>query len=152
MERQRRRSGAEAIYDRARQEGKLELALVAAVVAGEVPQQKLLSAARMTIIEVAPYFRKTAKGGHSLNLPNERLEAIRWMAVESPDRRFRFEPASALAVVARFGTPDPRAKARETLATLAGSADPILAPMVRWILDHPVEEKDLDDLLSPPPV
>ncbi|HNX49974.1 MAG TPA: hypothetical protein PLS53_12720 [Thermoanaerobaculaceae bacterium] len=142
------RIGAEAIYDRARQEGKLDLALVAAVVAGEAPPQKLLSAARVTNVEVSPYLRKAAAGGHTLDLPDERLEAIRKMALESPDRRFRFEPASALGVVARFGSTEQRAKAKETLETLARSDDPVVVSVARWTLGHPVEEKDLTDVFG----
>lgn len=144
------RIGAEAIYDRARQEGKLDLALLAAVVAGEAPPQKLLSAARMTGTEITPYLRKGGTGGRTLELPDERLEAIRKMVMESPDRRFRFEPASALAVVARFGTTEQQAKARAALETLSRSDDPILASMVRWILEHPVDEKHLDEMITPP--
>jgi hypothetical protein len=123
---------------------------VAAVVFGEAPPQKLLTAARMTSIEVAPYVRKQAAGGFTLELPDKRLEVIRQEAMESPDRRLRFEPATALAVVARFGSSEQQARAKETLETLARSEDPILAAIVRWILDHPVIEKELPGVLGMP--
>lgn len=47
------RWGAEEIYDRARREGKTDLALLAAVVAGEGAPQKYLTAAGQTDLEVA---------------------------------------------------------------------------------------------------
>ncbi len=52
------RMGAEAIYQRARADGRLDLALAAAIIAGEAPPQKLLSGARMTSVEVVPYLRR----------------------------------------------------------------------------------------------
>lgn len=144
------RIGAEAIYDRARHDGKLDLALVAAVVASEAPPQKLLTAARLTSIEVGPYLHKQAAGGYTLDLPGGRLEAIRTMAMESPDRKLRYEPALALAVVARYGAGEQQATAKETLETLARSDDPIVAASVRWILDHPLEEAALLEVAKLP--
>jgi hypothetical protein len=144
------RIGAEAIYDRARQDGKLDLALVAAVVAGEATPQKLLTAARMTSIEVGPYLRKQAVGGYSLDLPDKRFEVIRKMATEGSDRRIRYEPALALAAVARFGSGEQRAMAKETLETLARSDDPIVAASIRWLLDHPIEEPALLEIAGLP--
>lgn len=144
------RIGAEAIYDRARHDGRLDLALVAAVVASEAPPQKLLTAARMTSIEVGPYLHKQAAGGYTLDLPVGRLEAIRKMAMESPDRKLRYEPALALAVVARYGAGEQQATAKETLEALARSDDPIVAASVRWILDHPLEEAALLEVAKLP--
>ncbi len=141
------RMGAEAIYDRARSEGRLDLALAAAVIAGEAPAQKLLSAARMTSAEVVPYLRRGA-GGSSLAMPDARFEGLRKMALECPDRRFRIEACVSLTLVAGFGSEEQREKATEALRTLAASSDALLASAARWHLAHPVDEKRLDELLA----
>jgi hypothetical protein len=142
------RIGAEAIYDRARQEGKTELALLAAVVAGEAPPQKLLSGARMTGVEVGPYARKASDGSVTLDLPEARFEAIRTMATKSPDRRFRWEAVSGLRLVARLAPEPIRTKAQATLEQLAKSDDPVLAANARWSLSAPIGEQSLKSLLE----
>ena len=106
------RLGVEAIYDRARKDGRLDLALTAAVVAGEAPAQKLLSGARMTSAEVVPYLHRAA-GHTSLSIPDDRFAGIRKIALENPDRRFRIITCASLSLVASFGTGDQQSKAVE---------------------------------------
>ena len=141
------RMGAEAIYERARDAGRLDVALAAAIVAGEAPAQKLLSAARMTSAEVAPYLHRDA-GGTSVVVPDSRFDAMRKIAQESPDRRFRLETCASLSIVAGFGSGAQQAQARETLSALARSDDALIASNARWYLANPVDEKRLAQLLA----
>ena len=141
------RIGAEAIYDRARKDGKTELALLAAVVAAEAPPQKYLSASRVTSVEIAPYLRKAA-GSFALDLPVTRFKAIREMAASCADRRFRSEAALSLRYAAALGVGPMRADARELLEKLAAGADPIVAANARWSLDTPVGAKEVEELIG----
>ncbi len=142
------RIGAEAIYDRARKDGKIELALLAAVVAGEAPPQKYLTASRVTAVEIAPYLRRGADGRYALELPAERFKAISEMAMSAPDRRFRSEPALSLRYVAALGTGPAQQAARGLLETLASDSDPIVAANARWCLATPVRDADVKGLLD----
>jgi len=137
------RIGVEAIYDRARAAGKLDLALAAAVAAGEAPAQKLLSAARMTSIELPPYLKAASDGGYTLELPDERFKAIVAMATTCPDRRFRVEATQNLRVVSELGPPEQAELARRTLEAAAGSDDPVMAPITRAFLARPINLGDL---------
>jgi hypothetical protein len=141
------RIGADAIYDRARKEGRLDMALAAAVIAGEVSPQRLLSGARMTSIEVAPYLRR-GNPGSSITLPDNRFEGLRKIALNSPDRRFRLESCVSLSLIATFGSGDRRKQAKQVLEALADSTDTVVASNARWHLANPMDEKHLDQLLA----
>ncbi len=142
------RWGAEEIYDRARKEGKTDLALLAAVVAGEGAPQRYLTAARMTSIEIAPYLRKTGAGSYELQLPAEGYKAVSEMATSSPDRRFRDEAILRLRFVAALGAGPMRADAHALLEKLASGPDPIVAANARWSLATSVSDKDVKGLLG----
>jgi hypothetical protein len=142
------RWGAEEIYDRARKEGKTDLALLAAVVASEGAPQRYLTAARITSVDVAPYLRRTVAGSYELQLPAERYKAITEMATSCPDRRFRNEVTLSLRVVAALGAGPMRADAHALLEKLASGPDPIVAANARWCLATPVTEKDVKGLLG----
>ena len=141
------RLGAEAIYDRARKDGRLDLALAAAVIAGEAPAQKLLSGVRMTGAEVVPYLRR-GTGGSSITLPGDRFEGLRKIALESPDRRFRVITCASLSLIASFGSGDQQQQAKRALEALASSSDTVVASNAHWHLANPVDEKRLDQLLA----
>ena len=142
------RWGAEEIYDRARKEGNTDLALLAAVVAGEGAPQRYLTAARMTSIEIAPYLREISAGSYELRLPAEHYKAITEMATSSPDRRFRDEAILRLRFVAALGAGPMRTDAHALLEKLASGPDPIVAANARWSLATPVSEKELKGLLG----
>ncbi len=142
------RIGAEAIYDRARNDGNTGLALLAAVVAGEAPPQKYLTAARVTSAEIRPYVRESGAGSCELQLPAGRFEAISEMALSCPDRRFRSEATLDLRYVAALGAGPMRADARALLEKLAAGPDPIVAANARWCLATPVTAKDAKGLLE----
>jgi len=141
------RLGVEAIYDRARKESRLDLAVTAAVIAGEAPAQRLLSAARMTSAEVMPYLHRAA-GHTSLLVPDDHFAEIRKVALGSPDRRFRVITCASLSLVASFGTGVQQSEAVEVLRTLTSSTDPVIADNARWHLANPMDEKRLDELLA----
>lgn len=142
------RWGAEEIYDRARKEGKTDLVLLAAVVAGEGAPQRDLTAARMTSIEIAPYLRKAGAGSYELQLPAECYKAVSEMATSSPDRRFRDEAILRLRFVAALGAGPMRADAHALLEKLASGPDPIVAANAHWSLATPVSDKDVKGLLG----
>jgi len=141
------RMGAEAIYERARKDGRLDLALAAAIIAGEAPPQKLLSGARMTSVEVVPYLRRGV-GGTSVTLPDRRFQELRNMALDNPDCRFRVIACASLSLIASFGSGDQRELAKSALDTLAASTDSVVASAARWHLTNPINEKRLDELLA----
>jgi hypothetical protein len=142
------RIGTEAIYDRARKDGRTELALLAAVVTAEAPPQKLLTAARITSAEVSPYAHKGNDGSTVLDLPESRFEAISTMATAAPDRRFRSEAVVTLHLVARLAPEPLRAKAQAAIEELSRSDDPAVAANARWSLSAPVDEGSLKSLLE----
>jgi hypothetical protein len=132
------RIGLDAIYNRARTAGRLDLALAASVAAGEAAPQRYLTAARVTSVELRPYVRKAADGSVSMALPDERMDAIVAMVTSCPDRRFRGEALWNLEVVATLGTEAQKAKARDTLDAATHSDDPRLAAMARSFHDRPL--------------
>lgn len=142
------RWGVEAIYDRAHKEGRRDLALLTAVLAGEGPPQRYLSAARQTEADVTPYVRRAADGSTILDLPDARFDAIRTTANASPDRRFRIEAMGSLRLVVRFAPATMRAQARAVLEQLARSDDPIVAASARWNLVTPVDEKEVKSMFE----
>jgi hypothetical protein len=142
------RWGAEAIYDRARATGHTELALLAAVVAGEGAPQRYLTAARVTAVDVAPYLRRDAAGVSRVDIPAERFKAMREMATSCPDRRFRSEVTLSLRLVAALGAGRQQAEARETLQGLASGDDAIVAANARWSLATPVADAEVRSLLG----
>ncbi len=137
------RIGAEAIFERARTEGRLDLAMVAALVAGEASPQKLLTAARVTSVEVGPYLLPKPGGGHTLTLPDGRLEAIVTMANTCPDRRFRGEAMWDLRIVGALGTPEQATRAKATLEALSRSDDPMMALGARAFTAKPVTPEEV---------
>lgn len=142
------RWGAEAIYNRARKEGRTDLALVAAVVASEGPPQKYLSAVRMTGIEVAPYLHRERGGSFALDLPSDQFSRIRQVALSGPGRRFRNQAMFSLRFVAALSTGTMRSRASVLLEKLTRSDDPIVAANAAWCLATPVDNKDVRELLQ----
>ncbi len=145
------RIGAEAIYDRARAAGKTDLALAASVVASEAAPQRLLTASRITAIEVGPYLKRSAAGGPAFDLPEGYVETIRTTALTAPDRRFRGEATLTLWVMARAAGEADRARATETIREVAAGKDPSMATLARWCLDHPADDKAVEAVAAPVP-
>ena len=140
------RIGAEAIYDRARKDGNTGLALLAAVVAGEAPPQKYLTAARVTAVEVGPYLGKGSDGKYALALPAKRFEAIKETATSCPDRRFRGEAILDLRLVAALAPEPLRERARALLDKLAADRDPVVSANARWCLATPLSDLEVAEI------
>ncbi len=142
------RIGADALYDRAVRDGNDRLALAAAVVAGEAAPQRLLSAARMTEVDLTAHLTRTLLGKASLDLPEAKLDTLIARATTGPDRRLRVEPMVSLVIVGRLGTSAQRARAAETLAGLSRSDDPIIAGQARSLLAWAPSDKELLALVA----
>lgn len=142
------RIGAEAIYERAALDGNERLALAAAIVAGEAPPQKLLTAARVTAVDCSPYIGRTLLGKPSLSLPDGKLEKLIEMAKASPDRRMRGEPLASLGTVRQLGTSAQKERATQVLEELSHDADPVIAAHASFLLAWEPSSKELADLLG----
>ncbi|OFV83233.1 MAG: hypothetical protein A2Y78_15540 [Acidobacteria bacterium RBG_13_68_16] len=148
------RVGAQGIYDLAVKQGNSQLALVAAIVLGEVAPQKLAGAQRLTETDLAPYVQKNAAGDVSLELSGKKLDHIVAVATSGPDRRFRGEAILELNFVRHLGSPAQREKALAALNQLAASGDRILVDLAVWARDTKPSTEVLegsDPLLPPPP-
>ncbi|HYB22849.1 MAG TPA: hypothetical protein VED41_03565, partial [Solirubrobacteraceae bacterium] len=84
----------------------------------------------------------------TLDLPEGRFDAIRTMAMKSPDRRFRIEVMGSLRVVTSLAPEPMRSQARAVLDQLASSNDPIVAADARWSLETPVDSKAVKSLFE----
>ncbi len=128
------RIGAEAVYERATRDGDRDLALVAAVVAGEAAPQRLLAAARVTEMDIGQHLETDLLGRPSLDLPDAKMERLLAAVTAAPSRWQRIEPMCSLALVRLLGSSEQREQARETLETLSRGDDSILAAQARYLL------------------
>lgn len=142
------RIGAEAIYERAALDGNDRLALVAAIVAGEAPPQKLLTAARVTECDFAPYFGRTLLGKPSLSLPDAKLDKLIERAKAGPDRRMRGEPLAGLGTVRQLGSSTQKERATQALEELSHDADPIIAAHASFLLAWEPSSKELSAIVG----
>lgn len=129
------RYGLEAIYGRARIAGDLRLALVAATALGEHAPQRLLTAARLTPVDIAGDFRRDEDGRIVGAIADVKLDGIIEAARTAPDRRFRAEAIVSLNLIRFLG---PLAQQEEALAALNGLADdpdPVIAEAAVWSRD-----------------
>lgn len=136
------RIGSQAIFEHARDQGNLELALVASIVLGELGPQRLLTSERITRVDLAPQIKKS----ETLLLPEGKLDALIALAVSAPERRFRGEGILHLGVVAHLGIAEQGAKARATLVELSASKDPIVAHLASWSLTHAPTAELIEEL------
>ena len=140
------RIGAEAIYDRATRDGDRDLALVAAIVAGEAAPQRLLAAARVTELDLGPHLGSNFLGRASLDLPTGKMERMVAAATGASSRWQRIEPMCSLALVRLLGTSEQRAQAADTLERFARGDDPIVAAQARYLLAWSPSGKEIMDL------
>jgi hypothetical protein len=147
------RVGAQGIYDLAMKQGNSQLALVAAIVLGEVAPQRLMGAQRLTETDLGPYVRRSAAGDVSLELSEKKLDHIVAVATTSPDRRFRGEAILELGLVRFFATATQREKALTVLNQLAASSDRTIHGTAVWARDTKPSTEVLEgsDPLLPPP-
>ena len=144
------RIGAEAIYERATRDGDGDLALVAAVVAGEAAPQRLLAAARVTEMDLGPHLGANLLGRPSLDLPEAKMERLLAAVRTAPNRWQRIEPMCSLALVRLLGSSKQREQAQETLDTLARGDDPIVAAQARHLQGWSPSDKEVLELYPEP--
>ena len=99
--------GSRGIYERALAEGDLETALLASVVLGEVPAQRLGTKQWLTGTDLADSIVTGGSGELELRLRKGKLDAVIGAAENAPDRRFRCRPRRVLRH-ARFRSRRPR--------------------------------------------
>ena len=132
--------GSRGVYRIAQREGDTDLALLASVIIGEVAPQRLMTAQRISQLDLEPYMRWDSTGGYRMDLPDVHLETIETMAETLTERRFFGEIILPGHVIAHLGTPAQQQRAREILDRLADDEDPIIADLARWALDSPMTD------------
>jgi hypothetical protein len=120
------RIGTEELYAVAARRGDHALMLAAAIVQGEAAPQRLRTAEAATRLTVPVEGERLVTDGTVDDLVSA--------ATTSPDRRFRSEAISSLALVRLSGTAAQREKAETTLGGLKDASDPFLAGHARWAL------------------
>ena len=129
------RIAAQGMYDLALKRGDTNLALASAIVLGEYPAQRLMTARTITRTSLGPYVRKSVLGRVKLEVPDATLEKIVEVATSGPDRRFRGEAILQLNAVRFLGTRTQRDKALSVLNDLAAGKDPVIAASAVWARD-----------------
>jgi hypothetical protein len=136
-------------------QGNTQLALVAAMVVGEVAPQKLVGTQRLTKTDLLVDVKRSSGGDVTLDLPDKKLDDIVGVATGGPDRRFRAEAILELGLVRSLGTPEQQEKALSVLKQLASSDDRIVADMATCSRDTKLTKEYLKGaftLLPPPPL
>jgi hypothetical protein len=129
------RAGAEGIYQLAVRHGDTDLALVASIVLGEVAPQRLLTSERATRVELGPYASIDANGALVIQPPESLIDAAEKMARFDPDRRFRCESMTGLAVIRFFAPPEQSRRATKIFEDLVSDPDDVVALCAQWGLD-----------------
>ncbi len=138
------RYGARGIFMWSQTHDMPEQALLASIILSEVAPQRWLTSERVTRVDISPFMRLLDDGTFSIEIPDERLDAIIALATDNPDRRFFGEATLVSNVFLYHGTLTQRERARELLERLAASDDAIIVAMARWSLDT----KPSDDYLK----
>ncbi len=142
------RLGTEGIYDLARRQGNMKLALAASLVLGEHAAQRLRTAEQVTKFDVMRYVSGPDAAHVTLEVPDRKVDEIIGVATKGSDRRFRFEAMLSLNIVRFLGSHVQQAKAAETLTALATSLDPLNASVAEWARDTPPSPDRFENLFS----
>jgi len=137
--------GTRGVYRIAQREGDLGLALLASVVLGEVAPQRLMTAKKISTVDLAPYLRRDSEGRYRMDLPDAQVDALLELAEGLTERRFFGEVIMTASVILNLGTPEQQARVRHLLDELASRDDPIIADFARWALDTPITDDELAD-------
>jgi len=135
--------GTRGVYRIAQREGDTDLALLASIVLGEVAPQRMMTAERITAVDLAPYIRRADDDRYRLDLPDAQFDALVELANEITERRFYGEVIMTASVVRSLGTPEQRVRAGEVLDELAARDDPIIADFAEWGLATTITDDDL---------
>ncbi len=141
--------GTDGIYRLALREDDTELALVAAVVLGEVAPQRLRTSERITRVDISPYLRLTETGAIILDLPEENLGVLTETVLNEPAQRFRGEVFCSLNIVRFLGSEAQQQLVEKLLDQLSNSGSPFMAEMARWNNSNPPEQEVLQQTIKP---
>jgi hypothetical protein len=134
------RQGAEALYERARNEGDAEAMLAASYVVSEANGIYMASKQRMT--PVFDVYQSAAREAEAtIALTGFQARTLIQMARHDPQRALRWESMLVLWILAHRGEEMHRVAAAETLRDLTGDADPAVGEIARWLLDRPFTEE-----------
>ena len=125
------RYGTQAIFDLAKREGDLDMALAASLVIGELGPQRFLTSAKITAVDTG------SEEEDQNTVTTQELDHLIKTAKTDPDRRFRSEAIIEVGFVAHLGSSSQRQRAREVLAELSLEDDPIIAGHASWVASHP---------------
>jgi hypothetical protein len=141
--------GARGVYERAQADGDLELALLASVVLGEVPAQRLGTKQRLTSTDLMQAIRVTDDGEIDFELQESLLDTVIDTARSAPDRRFRLEAILGLNTARSLGTSGQKLRAEKVLLELTSDDNPIVADAAQWSLDHEADTELLKEWAVP---
>ncbi len=141
--------GTRAVYERALADGDLELALLASVVLGEVPAQRLGTKQRLTSTDLMQSMRLDDDGEIDFKMQPGRLDTVIDTARNAPDRRFRLEAILGLNMAKDLGTPEESSRAVEALEVLASADEPVIAGAARWSRDNSLDENQIKEWAVP---
>ena len=124
--------GTRAVYERALEDGDLETALLASVILGEVPAQRLGTKQRLTSTDLMAGVWLGDNGGLNFRLAQGKLDRVIDIARSAPDRRFRCEAILGLNLVLSLGSTADAERALAVLDELAAAGDPVVADAAAW--------------------
>ena len=142
--------GTRGVYRIAQREGDTELALLASIILGELAPQRMMTATKISAVDLAPYLRREPSGTFRLDMPDSHLDDMMEMAEGLTERRFFGEVILTGSVIAQLGTPDQQGRVRGLLEKLAADDDPIIADFARWALDNPPTDEQLAEFYPHP--
>jgi hypothetical protein len=142
------RIGAEALYVFARDRDDAATMLLASLVMADKDAMRYVAARRITTFGRAFEVSRSEGEAPVLDLGDTALEAIVETTRRVAERRFKMEGLVALFAVKHLGTPEQRETALETLDSLAGSSDPLVADTARRFRDHSLGADELDAFIA----
>jgi hypothetical protein len=131
--------GTKGIYERAIDDGDIELALLASVVLGEVAAQRFTTKQHLTTTDLLESFDRDDRGEVVFGLQEGKLETVVEAAESAPDRRMRCEAVLGLNIIRSLGAPEDQERALEVLEELAADQDPKVAEGARWSIENPTD-------------
>ncbi len=132
------RSGAQGIYEIAARRGDAPLMLAAAMALGEHAPQRFRMAEFATKMSVF--------GKDGFHATDDLLSEILKVSKSDPNRRFRLEAITQLALVRLSGSRSQRRTAASALDELAATPDAVVAAQVRWALQY--DSRELSQLFK----
>jgi len=137
------RAGTRGLYDLAARRGDQPLMLASAIVLGEHAPQRLKSAQLVTRVSVVGDQDLGFLAALFTETTDRKLDDILSVARSAPDRRFRAEAITQLAIVREMGKSAQKERTRKTLDELSASPDPIVSALARWARTAKIDQEQL---------